>query len=565
MMQKDLFIIKELYNIIENTKCETFSDAEIVKGLRKIINEKWITIHPHGNIEDENGKKDYRRLKLEDGETPKEAIERVYGKDDKPKEEPKNQPKEEKKSEETTKSETPEELAKKIQELREKGKRIGGEKTVLGRKYLQQAEELEKQQKENELKELNNIQGDKAITDKLAQMSEEITDLEMKRWNFGLSNEEREEAKDKLNKLNEQASELAKRLSFMGDNWKNASGDTVSVTGFKDGRYVVTTDRSSKWGISKEYTYFTDASQIQKLKEADTKGYDKAQKKRQEKEARISKKVEYKKGGIPKAKSKEEAEKIAEEYNIADTINYGNLSVEICNALNESANDIYAEFPKVRELNKEFGSLQAKNKNLIDEAFEVQGEALSVPIRARIEKLRKIYGDDYIKRHYGSNETLEKTIAEEVKKKLKARIGISRASGEVAHCRYSPPSQLGIVWNEKYKNMKNMNIHCESGYHPKDSGSLKAVADHEFGHLIDRFIQLKGVSKSKSYDELRRYYGTLSKKDIADGLSRYANEKFAEFIAEGFSEYKNSPSPRPIAQKVGKLLTQAYKEVEDYV
>ena len=44
----------------------------------KVDNDKWITIKPHGDESD-----DYRRLKLEDGETPKEAIERVYGKGDK--------------------------------------------------------------------------------------------------------------------------------------------------------------------------------------------------------------------------------------------------------------------------------------------------------------------------------------------------------------------------------------------------------------------------------------------------------------------------------------------------
>lgn len=44
----------------------------------KAINERWITIHPHGEDSE-----DYRRIKLEDGETPKEAIDRVYKKEGK--------------------------------------------------------------------------------------------------------------------------------------------------------------------------------------------------------------------------------------------------------------------------------------------------------------------------------------------------------------------------------------------------------------------------------------------------------------------------------------------------
>ena len=41
-----------------------------------VENERWITIKPHGEDSD-----DYRRIKLEDGETPKEAIDRIYGND----------------------------------------------------------------------------------------------------------------------------------------------------------------------------------------------------------------------------------------------------------------------------------------------------------------------------------------------------------------------------------------------------------------------------------------------------------------------------------------------------
>ena len=44
---------------------------------RTVLNEKWITIHPHGEDSE-----DYRRIKLEDGETPKEAIDRIYKKND---------------------------------------------------------------------------------------------------------------------------------------------------------------------------------------------------------------------------------------------------------------------------------------------------------------------------------------------------------------------------------------------------------------------------------------------------------------------------------------------------
>ena len=49
-------------------------------------NEKWITVHPN-----KENPEDYRRLKVEDGETSKEAVERKFGKDDKKADEDKSE------------------------------------------------------------------------------------------------------------------------------------------------------------------------------------------------------------------------------------------------------------------------------------------------------------------------------------------------------------------------------------------------------------------------------------------------------------------------------------------
>lgn len=57
---------------------EFIKEFERLANNLKARNEKWITIKPHGEESD-----DYRRIKLEDGETPKEAIDRIYKKDNK--------------------------------------------------------------------------------------------------------------------------------------------------------------------------------------------------------------------------------------------------------------------------------------------------------------------------------------------------------------------------------------------------------------------------------------------------------------------------------------------------
>lgn len=76
LSKTDKYILEELKKLVR-----VYNDKIILDELKAIIevyNDKWITIHPHGEDSD-----DYRRIKLEDGETPKEAIDRVYKKDNK--------------------------------------------------------------------------------------------------------------------------------------------------------------------------------------------------------------------------------------------------------------------------------------------------------------------------------------------------------------------------------------------------------------------------------------------------------------------------------------------------
>lgn len=98
----------------------------IVNRLGELIasnEDKWITIHPHGDDSE-----DYRRLKLKDGESPEEAMHRMGWYE-------KRKAKDEKQKKL---------VEQKIKELQEKAKKVGGENTVLGKKYLAQIKELQK-------------------------------------------------------------------------------------------------------------------------------------------------------------------------------------------------------------------------------------------------------------------------------------------------------------------------------------------------------------------------------------------------------------------------------------
>lgn len=77
-------------DVFRNMLYETLAEG-IYERLGEYIaqnEERWITIHPHGEDSE-----DYRRLKLEDGESPKEAIDRVYKKEGKEESEKKKEDK----------------------------------------------------------------------------------------------------------------------------------------------------------------------------------------------------------------------------------------------------------------------------------------------------------------------------------------------------------------------------------------------------------------------------------------------------------------------------------------
>lgn len=76
-MNKTLELLKGLINILDAQTYYTGQDYRVYNMLDRVINDRWITVHPHGK--DEKG----QPLLVKDGETNKEAIERTYGTKDK--------------------------------------------------------------------------------------------------------------------------------------------------------------------------------------------------------------------------------------------------------------------------------------------------------------------------------------------------------------------------------------------------------------------------------------------------------------------------------------------------
>ena len=74
MNKKDIEILIGLSEILSEHKTFSGEDYRVYNALNSVFNEeRWITIKPHGADAE-----DYKRLKLQDGETPKQAMKRVY-------------------------------------------------------------------------------------------------------------------------------------------------------------------------------------------------------------------------------------------------------------------------------------------------------------------------------------------------------------------------------------------------------------------------------------------------------------------------------------------------------
>lgn len=121
---------------------------------------------------------------------------------------------------------------------------------------------------------------------------------------------------------------------------------------------------------------------------------------------------------------------------------------------------------------------------------------------------------------------------------------------------------------------KRYNASVERKHSPEGT-TLDSVVVHEMGHAIDRYVSLEtmdvfkvnygvdGVSNRLWNNDIKksRRNGTpLTGQIMTDGLSRYATKNHAEYLAEGFAEYMTSPSPRPMAQSIGKRLETYIKK-----
>ncbi len=243
---------------------------------------------------------------------------------------------------------------------------------------------------------------------------------------------------------------------------------------------------------------------------------------------------QFKTGKPPLAKTIKEAKQIAEEYNLADAIDFTGLDVEVANDMIAGISDALEDFPELRKNLKFIGAAQARNNRYV-----------AIKTEEIVARFRQVYGAD-------PSETELKVI------KQRAKNAAGKVPGDCYAQSTDDKTVGGISFNSKMgKSAKGiqelLGRDVQSGFHPPGCDTVKSVVDHEMAHEIDKLL---GLTKGRTISDpaLRAIIAQYTPEQVVDGLSRYAKTSAAEVIAEAWSEYKNNPQPREIATKIGDYI-----------
>lgn len=230
------------------------------------------------------------------------------------------------------------------------------------------------------------------------------------------------------------------------------------------------------------------------------------------------------------AKTAKAAAQWAMDNNLADFADYTGIKPEVANAWNQSLFEHLQEFPALRDSQKFIGTGQAQ--------FARWRE---IEIQRKVEKIRLAFAD--------ISEDDARQLAEKAVKSLKV-------GNQYAHA-WNQADVSGIAVNKKWGANpgdfeKSIARDVAAGHFQLHGATIKSVADHEMGHMLDFALNLKVDS------EVIQTYKQAQLKGIKNEVSGYASTNIQEFIAECWAESRNSPAPRPVAQKIADIARSRY-------
>ena len=251
---------------------------------------------------------------------------------------------------------------------------------------------------------------------------------------------------------------------------------------------------------------------------------------------------------------------------------YKNIDIKCANEWNKGLYDANKNYPEVAKQIKFVGSSQQRY-NLIKKDLEEYLEEtiykdyinqfrvdennidLKSKIRATAKNKARAIANDTAKRL----KPQKNEMASSFFKKRTINIDPIQDKADEIFCNY-----IGITMSDGYFDnydiaLKNGKMMVADKFHPIGCETVKATFDHEFGHQLDRFLEICEDSR------IQDLFDSKTQKEITDGLSQYAwkngnPNRYKEMIAEGWSEYCNADEPREMAKTIGGIIEELWKK-----
>jgi len=216
---------------------------------------------------------------------------------------------------------------------------------------------------------------------------------------------------------------------------------------------------------------------------------------------------------------------------------YSGCHVEAANEWNRSLVKNLNQFPEVQGLRYVGSFADAKKKYTA-----ARTETL-------LEKLKADYPGF-------SEETLRKS-AKKMARKAAEQTYVSSAHGLMY---YGDIDEIkGIALNDRlasnpewHRMLRKREVN--NRYKVIGGDSIGAIADHEFGHVLDNWLDISDNS------DVQRIFSKLKADDGVELLSGYGTSNIHEMIAESWAEWRNNPVPRETATSVAEIILRRYAE-----
>ena len=229
---------------------------------------------------------------------------------------------------------------------------------------------------------------------------------------------------------------------------------------------------------------------------------------------------------VPTFKTTEEAEKWIENLGVADRVYLDGFDVRVAQEIAQSLANHKELIPDLHF------SVLGNNRKLSAEMRKEQEPR----IRQDMEERGKAWGwtqdrvDKWIKSHL---------------RKVGIRMAPRAYAMAVGHAFF-----ISYKYGKDYDGFrKSVASDVKNGWHPPGCDSVKAVIDHEIGHVID-----STYNRRASYKMPSLYREASKNPDLFP--SRYARKDYGEFFAEGWAEYLNSPNPGSMAKRIGEIVME---------